>query len=113
MLMAMTAWPCCTPMLETWPTGTPAMLTVSPLASPVTSVSCALTVWRLLKSEMLPILHGQPDQQDEADEGEHGELERGRREVARSSLTTSPPSSWLMMPPRLVGLDVSGWPMMP
>ena len=27
MLMPTRAWPCCTAMLETWPTGTPAMLT--------------------------------------------------------------------------------------
>ena len=67
MLMEMTACPCCTPMLVTCPTGTPAMFTLSPLASPVTSVSCALTVCRLLKSEMLPILHGQARQEHEAD----------------------------------------------
>ncbi len=61
MLMEMTACPCCTPMLVTCPTGTPAMLTLSPPARPVTSVSSALIVCRLLKSEMLPILHGQAD----------------------------------------------------
>ena len=60
MLMAMSACPCCTPMLETCPTGTPAMLTVSPLASPVTSLSCASMVWRLLKREMFPIFTASP-----------------------------------------------------
>ena len=95
MLMAMTAWPCCTPMLLTCPTGTPAMLTVSPPARPVTSVSSALTVWRLLKSEMLPILHGQADQQHDADEREDRELERRGREVPPEPHDDGPPSSWL------------------
>ena len=60
MLMAISACPCWTPMLETCPTGTPAMLTSSPVARPVTSLSWASRVWRLLNSEMLPILTASP-----------------------------------------------------
>ena len=59
-LMEIRACPCCTAMPETCPTGTPAMLTVSPLARPVTSLSCASMVWRLLNSEMFPIFTARP-----------------------------------------------------
>ena len=59
-LNAMRACPCCTPMFVTCPTGTPAMLTLSPVARPVTSLSCASMVWRLLNSEMFPILTASP-----------------------------------------------------
>ena len=60
MLREMSACPCCTPMLETCPTGTPAMLTLSPLARPVTSLNCASMVCRLLNSEMFPIFTASP-----------------------------------------------------
>ena len=58
------------------------MLTVSPLASPVTSLSSALTVWRLLKSEMLPIFTASPTSSTMQTSAKSGELERRGREVA-------------------------------
>ena len=70
-LMPMRACPCCTVMLETWPTGTPAMLTASPLANPVTSLSWASTVCRLAKSEMLPIFTASPTRSTMQHQGEH------------------------------------------
>ncbi len=90
MLMAITAWPCCTPMLLTCPTGTPAMLTVSPPARPVTSASSAFTVWRLLKSEMLPIRTASPTSSTMQTSAKSANLnaERGKW---RQNLTTTDP----------------------
>ena len=89
MLNAMRAWPCCTPMLETCPTGTPAILTLSPVARPVTSLNCASMVWRLLKSEMFPILTASP-----ASRTRHTNANRANLKAdfgkCRNSLTTSP-----------------------
>ena len=90
MLMEMRACPCCTPMLETCPTGTPAMLTVSPLARPVTSVSCASMVWRLLNSEMLPILTASPASRTRQTRAKTHELERRLREVAAAASRQAP-----------------------
>ena len=57
------------------------MLTVSPLARPVTSVSCASMVWRLLKSEMFPILTARPASRTRQTSAKTRELEGRLREV--------------------------------
>ncbi len=111
MLNEMSACPCCTPMLETCPTGTPAMLTLSPLARPVTSVNCASMVWRLLNSEMLPILTASPPagRGTPAANTMNLNADFGRCEQPHDE----PPRSWVMMPPTVVGVDWSGCPTMP
>jgi hypothetical protein len=91
-LMEITAYPCCTPMLLTCPTWTPAMLTVSPLASPVTSLSCASTVWRLSKREMLPIFTASPTNKTRHTRAKAANL-KAEGGKCRKNLTTRPPAA--------------------
>ena len=57
-------------------------------------------------------LDGEAREEDEADQGEDGELERRGGEVAPEP-HDDPPRSWFRIEPSVVGLDVSGWPRIP
>ena len=111
-LMTISACPCWTPMLETCPTGTPAMLTSSPVARAGDVAQLGVEGVAAAEQRDVPDFDRQPDQQDQAHEREDGELE-GRLREAVEQPHDAPPSNWLMMPPMVVGLDVSGWPIMP